>query len=95
MGNGLHHLGLIGVLLATSPAFAASQSPIADTGAKAPKERRWDPYAHTMRDRRLSESQRADELRKDCERHHRETCVKQLAPIKTDPLRDDLRAVTR
>lgn len=94
MGNGLHHLGLIGALLAASPAFAVGHNTIADTGTRAPKERRWDPYAHTVPDRHLSVSERANELRKDCERHHKETCVRQLKPIKTDPLRDDLKAVT-
>lgn len=95
MGNRLHRLGLIGALLAAGPALAVGHSPIADTGTKAPKERRWDPYAHTMPDRHLSDSERARDIRKECERQHKETCVKQLKPIETEPLRDDLRAVTR
>ena len=89
----MHHLGLIAALLGATPALAVGH--VADTGKPAPKERHWDPYERSAPRRRPSEIENASALRKECERHHKETCVRQLKPIKTEPLRDDLRAVTR
>lgn len=93
MGNGLRQLGLIAALLAAGPALAAGH--VADTGKPAPKARHWDPYEQHLPDRHRSEAEKAAEFRKDCERHRKETCVRQLAPLKAEPLRDDLKAVAR
>lgn len=93
MGKRTIAAGLIAALLAAAPAFAVG--PVADTGKPAPKERRWDPYAHSQRNRHRSELEKASDFRKECERQRKETCVKQLKPINAEPLRDDLRAVAR
>ena len=93
MGNRTIHAGLIAALLAAAPAFAVGR--VADTGKPAPKERHWDPYAHSQPDQHRSEFERAEAFRKECERQREETCVKQLKLIKAEPLRDDLKAVAR
>ena len=93
MGKGFHCIGPITALLLAAPAFAVGQSPISDTGSRAPKEPSWDPYAHKTQSHRDYED--PAQLRKACERHRKETCVRELKPIKRKPLRDDLTEATR
>jgi hypothetical protein len=94
MGKALYLAGMIAALFVGAPAFAVSRS-IGDTGKPAPKEPGWD--SHVKKAPRANGSPTEDwgETRERCKRNHETACVRQLKPVETEPLRDDLKAATR